>query len=102
MRERGPQRGNARIGRPRAPLVGGGPGLFLDDEIALDGEDAAAFTQVEKLDQVGIDVQLRAVLAKPTRDAEAQPLTPVRKPERGVEPGRDEPAAAGGASISNA
>ena len=61
-----------------------------------------AFAQVEQLDQVRIDVQLRAVLAQPARDAEAQPLAPVGQPERRVEPGRDEPAAAGGASISKA
>jgi len=87
---------------PRAPLVGGGPGLFLDDQITLDGEDAAAFTQVEQLDQVGIDVQLRAILAQAARDPEAQSLAAVRQAERRVEPGRDEPAGAGGASISNA
>ena len=94
--------GARRRSRPSAePSVGRGPGLFLDHEIALDGEDAAAFTKVEELDQVRIDVQLRAVLAQAAGDAEAQPLAPIRQPERRVEPGRDEPAAAGGASISN-
>jgi hypothetical protein len=76
--------------------------LFLDDKVALDGKDAAAFTEVKELDQLGIDVKLRAVLAQAAGDPEAQSLTPIRKPERGVEPGRDEPAAAGGASLSNA
>ena len=80
--------------------VGGGPGLFLDHEIALDGEDAAALAEIEQLDQVRVDVELRAVLAQPARDAEAQPLAPVGQPERRVEPGRDEPATAGRATIS--
>ena len=78
-----------------------GPGLLLDDEVALDGEDAAALTQVEQLDQVRVDVQLRAVLAQAARDAEAQPLAAVGQAERRVEPGRDEPAGTGGASISD-
>ena len=81
-------------------LVCGRPGLLLDDEVALDGEDAAAFAQIEQLDQVRIDVQLRAVLAQPAGDAEAQTLAPVRKPERRVEPGGDEPVPTDGASIS--
>src|SRR5687768_1654996 len=59
------------------PSVGGRPGLFLDDEIALDRKDAAAFGEVEQLDEVRIDIQLRAVLAESTGDAEAQPLAPV-------------------------
>ena len=97
-----PRRGAAR--RPRLtpgpdtafrPSVGGRPGLFLDDEIALDREDAAALAQVEEFDQLGIDVQLRAVLAQSAGDAEAQPLTPVGQPEGRVEPGRDEPVATG-------
>ena len=75
--------------------VGGRPGLFLDDEVALDGEDAAAFAEIEQLDQVRIDVQLRAVLAESTRDAEAQALAPVGQPERRIEAGRDEPVATG-------
>ena len=82
------------------PSVGGRPGLLLDDEVALDGEDATAFGEVEQLDQVRVDVQLRAVLAQPTRDAEAQPLAPVGQPERRVEPGRDEPVTAGWAAIA--
>jgi hypothetical protein len=85
-----------------AALVGGGPGLLLDYQITLDREDAAAFAQIKELDQVGIDVQLRAILTESTGDAEAQPLAPIREPERGVEPGRDEPAAADGASIAGA
>ena len=82
------------------PSVGGRPGLFLDDEVALDREDATAFGEVEQLDQIRIDVELRAVLAEPTRDAEAQPLAPVGQPERRVEPGRDEPVTAGWAAIA--
>ena len=79
----------------------GGPGLLLDDEVALDGEDAAALAEVEQLDQLGIDVQLRAVLAQAAGDAEAQPLAAIGQAERRVEPGRDEPAGTGGAAVSN-
>ena len=39
-------------------LFGARPGLLLDDEVALDGEDAAAVAEVEQLDQVGVDVEL--------------------------------------------
>ncbi len=102
MRKRGAQAPTRAWADPRVPLVGGRPGLFLDDQVALDGEDAAALAQIEQLDQVRIDVQLLAVLAQATRDAEAQPLTAIRQSERGVEPGRDEPATADGASISDA
>jgi hypothetical protein len=77
------------------------PGLLLDDEIAFDGEDAAALTQVEQLDQVRIDVELRAVLAEAAGDTEAQPLCPVGQAERRVEPGRDEPAGTSRATISD-
>ena len=52
--------------------VRGGPGLFLQDDVALDREDAAALGQVEQLDQLRVDVQLVAVLAQPARDPEAQ------------------------------
>jgi hypothetical protein len=76
--------------------------LFLDYQVTLDREDTAALTKIKKLDQVRIDVQLRAVLAQPTRDTETQPLTAIRETERGVEPGRDEPAATGGTAISSA
>ena len=79
----------------------GRPGLLLDDEVALDGEDAAALAQIEQLDEVRVDVQLRAVLAQTAGDAEAQPLAPVGQAEGRVEPGRDEPAGTGGASISD-
>ena len=84
------------------PSVGGRPGLFLDDEVALDREDAAAFAEVEQFDQLGIDVELRAVLAQSAGDAEAQPLAPVGQPERRVEPGRDEPVTTGGTAVAEA
>jgi len=70
--------------------VGGRPGLLLDDEIALDGEDAATVTELEEVDELGVDVQLVAVLAQAAGDAEAQPLAPVRQTEGRVEPGDDE------------
>ena len=85
-----------------ANLVGRAPGLLLDDEIALDGEDAAALAQVEQVDQVRIDVELVAVLAKPTRDAETEPLAPIGHSERRVETRRDEAASAAGAALSEA
>ena len=95
--------GRHGLGGPAArPSVGGGPGLFLHDEVALDREDAAAVAEVEQLDQLGIDVQLVAVLAQAAGDAEAQPLGPVGEPERRVEAGDDEAAAAAGAAISQA
>jgi len=81
--------------------VAGGPGLLLDDEVALDGKDAAAFTQIEQLDQIRIDVELRAILAQAAGDPEAQALAPVGQAERRVEPGRDEPVGTGWAAISN-
>ena len=72
---RGGRRGPARAGRPAPgdrlgaaePSVGGGPGLFLHDDVALDREHAAAVAEVEQLDQLGIDVQLVAVLAQARR-----------------------------------
>ena len=82
------------------PSVGGRPGLFLEDEVALDREDAAAFAEIEEFDQLGIDVELRAVLAQSAGDAEAQPLTPVGQPECRVEPGRDEPVITGGTAVA--
>ena len=81
-------------------LVPCGPGLFLDDQVALDREDAACLAEVEQLDQLGIDVELAAVLAQSARDAEAQPLAAIRKPERGIEPSRDETAAADGTAVA--
>src|SRR5436190_3823943 len=87
---------------PPLSSVGGGPGLFLDHEIRLDGEDAAAVAEVEQLDQLRIDVELMAVLAEPAGDAEAEALRPIRHPERRVEPGRDQAAAATGASLAKA
>ena len=67
--------GDRPRGRPatdRRASVPGRPGLLLDDEVALDGEDAAALAEIEQLDQVGVDVELRAVLAQAARDAEAR------------------------------
>ena len=81
-------------------LVPRGPGLFLDDQIALDREDAACLAKVQQLDQLRIDVQLTAVLAQSAGYSEAQPLTSIRKPERGVEPCRDETAAADGTAVA--
>src|SRR4029078_10962004 len=78
--------------------VGRRPGLLLDHEVAFDRKDAAPCGEVEQLDQARVDVELRAVLAESARDAEAQPLAPVRQPERRVEPGRDEPGITGGAT----
>ena len=73
--------GCATASRRRVPpeaadgaLVGGGPGLFLEDDVALDREHAAALAEVQQVDQLGIDVQLVAVLAQAARDPEAQPL----------------------------
>ena len=76
--------------------------MFLDDEVAFDGEDAPAFAKVKQLDQVRVDVELRAVLAQPTRDAEAETLAAVWQAERRIEPGRDEPSLTGWATISQA
>src|SRR5438093_9366283 len=82
----------------RPTSVGARPGLLLDDEVALDGEDAAALAQLEEVDEVRVDVQLVAVLAQPARDAEAQALASVRQPERRVESRHDELAGAAGAA----
>ena len=76
--------------------------MLLDDEIALDGEDAAALAQVEQVDQIRVDVQLVAVLTESTRNAEAEPLAPIDHPERRVEARRDEAASASGAALSKA
>ena len=85
-----------------ASSVGGGPGLLLEHDVALDREHAAALAEVEQLDQLRIDVQLVAVLAQAARDPEAQPLGPVGQPERRVEAGDDEAPAAARAAISQA
>src|SRR5439155_6743565 len=85
-------------GRP--PLVGAGPGLLLDDEIALYREHAASLAQVEELDKVRVDVQLVAVLTQPAGDPEAQPFALVGETERRVEAGDDEAAAAARAPLA--
>ena len=102
MRERGAQAATHAWAANAATSVGGGPGLFLDDQIALDGEDAAALAQVEEVDQARIDVQLVAVLAESTRNAEAEPFAPIGHPERRVEARRDEAAIACRAALSEA
>ena len=71
--------GAGEEGNRTAPRsVGAGPGLLLDYEIALDGEDATALAEIEQLDQLGIDVELVTVFAQATRDAEAQTLASIR------------------------
>jgi hypothetical protein len=84
----------------RRPSVARGPGLFLDDEIALDGEDAAALAQLEQVDQVGIDVELVAILAEATGDAEAEPLGSIGHAKGRVETRRDEATVAGRTALS--
>jgi hypothetical protein len=74
--------------------------LFLDDKIALDGEDAAAFAQLEEVDQVGVDVELVAVLAEATRNAEAEPLGPIGHSKGRVEARRDEATVAARTALS--
>lgn len=85
-----------------ATSISGRPGLLLDNQIALDGEDATAFAQVEQVDQVRVDVQLVAVLAESTRNAEAEPFAPIDHPERRVKARRNEAASASGAALSEA
>src|SRR4051812_24080970 len=94
-RDRDPRRG-------RDGLVAARPGLLLDDEVALDGKDAACVAEVEEIDEVRLDIELVAVLAQPARDAEAQPLASIRQPERRVEPGRDQAAGARWATLAEA
>ena len=65
--------------------VGAGPGLLLDDQIALDGEHAAALGQIEQFDQFGVDVQLVAVFAQAAGDPETEALASVGKSECRVE-----------------
>jgi hypothetical protein len=81
--------------------VAGTPRLFLDDQIALDGEDAAALAEIEQLDEIRVDVQLRAVLAQTAGDAEAQTLAPVGQAEGRIESGRDQTPITGGATVSD-
>src|SRR4051794_24871555 len=97
-----PARGSSRRLRPVGrESVGRRPGLLLDDEVALDGKHAASVGEVKQLDQLGVDVELRAVLAEAAGNAEAEPLTSVGEPECRVEPGGDETPATGGTAISN-
>jgi hypothetical protein len=99
--ERGTQRRAADFGpHPPRQLVGAGPGLLLDDQIALDGEDAATLAQIEQLDQLGIDVELVAVFAQATRDPEAEAFASVGKSERRVEASADEAPSAARAAFA--
>jgi len=84
----------------RRPSVARGPSLFLDDQVALNGEDTAAFAQLEEVDQVGIDVELVAILAEATRDAEAEPLATIGHAKGRVEARRDEATVAAGTALS--
>jgi hypothetical protein len=86
----------------RGPWASGRPGLLLDHEVALDREDTASLAEVEELDQVGVDVQLVALLAQPARDPEAESLAAVRHPEGRVEARDDEPPGAMGAAVEGA
>src|SRR6476469_3777558 len=79
-----------RVDRRRGASVGAGPGLLLDDDVALDREHAAGFAEFEQVDELRVDVQLVAVLAQAARDAEAQALAAILEPERRVEPGHDQ------------
>ena len=72
----------------------------MDDQIALDGEDAAALAQLEEVDEVRIDVKLVAVLAEATGDPEAQPLGAIGHAKGRVEARRDEATAAAGTALS--
>ena len=76
------------------------PSLFLNHQVTLDREDAAALAQLEQVDQVGIDVELMAVFAKATGNAEAESLGPIGHPEGRVESRRDEATVAGGTALS--
>jgi len=56
-------RGACRGGSREPGSVRAGPGLFLDDEVALDGEYAAAPAQIEQLYEFRVDVELMTVFA---------------------------------------
>ena len=58
---------------------------MANDQIALDGENAASLAQIEEFDQLGVDVELVAVFAEAARDAEAETFAPVGQAERRVE-----------------
>src|SRR4029079_9669207 len=105
VRERGPPRQAPPASfrpdsRTSCRSVRGGPGLLLDDEVALDGEDAAAVAEIQEVDQLRVDVELVAVLTQSTRDAEAEPLAAIRHPERRIEPGGDQAPAAARAALA--
>src|SRR4051812_46507672 len=91
----------ARIGALGRESVGRRPGLLLDDEVALDGKHAASIAEVKQLDQLGVDIELRAVLTEAAGNAEAEPLTSVGEPECRIESGGDETPATGWTAISN-
>jgi hypothetical protein len=93
-----PEGGVRRRGEPAS--VGAGPGLLLEDQVTLDGEDAATLAQVEKLDQLGIYVQLVAVFAQTARDTEAEAFASIGKAERRVEARADEAPSTAGTAFS--
>jgi len=82
-----------------ARSVGAGPGLLLDDQVALDGEDATALAQIEQFDQLRVDVQLVAVLAEAPGDAETEALAAVGQAESRIEAGANETSSAAGAAF---
>src|SRR4051794_10029805 len=97
-----PARGSSRRLRPVGrESIGRRPGLLLDDEVALDGKHAASIAEVKQLDQLGVDIELRAVLTEAAGNAEAEPLTSVGEPECRIESGGDETPATGRTAISN-
>lgn len=82
-------------------MVGSRPGLALEDQVRLDGEDAASGWNVEHVDQRRIQVELLAVLTEAGRKAEAQPLVAVGQTEGGVEARVYEPPVALGATVTD-
>src|SRR5690242_15410430 len=55
VRERGAQASTHAWPSSRDSLVRGAPGLLLDDQVRLDGEDASTVAQIEQLDQLRVD-----------------------------------------------
>src|SRR5674476_530929 len=82
--------------------VRAGPSLLLEDEVALDREDAAPVREVEHLDQPRVEVELVAILAQPAGDPKAESLGAIGQPERRVEPRGHEAARALGAVFAEA
>lgn len=86
----------------RERLLGARPGLLLEDVVALDAEDTAGVAEIEELEQLGLDVELGAGLAEPTRDPEAETLRPIREPEGRIEAADDEAAEAAWTAFARA